>query len=125
MKFARKTDFYIIFVLFGIIVVFILFTNIGSKSPFSEIDVFLKGEKILTITQEGTYTVNSTDGHLLLQVEYLNGAFRVINSTCPLKVCEHTGWVNNPNQPIVCIPNEIIVKPVGGQNKSGVDIYTW
>ncbi|PNR95643.1 NusG domain II-containing protein [Petrotoga sp. 9PWA.NaAc.5.4] len=125
MKFARKTDFYVIFVLFLIIGGFILFTHIGSKSPFSEIEVFLKGEKILTITQEGTYTINDTDGYLLLQVEYLNGAVRVINSTCPLKVCENTGWVSNPNQPIVCIPNEIIVKPVGDQNKSGVDIYTW
>jgi hypothetical protein len=28
---------------------------------------------------------------------------------CPQKICSDTGWINKPHQPIVCLPNKIVV----------------
>ncbi|HOB16632.1 MAG TPA: NusG domain II-containing protein [Defluviitoga sp.] len=125
MKFAKKSDFFILIIIFGIIILFMSITSLRSDGVVDGAQVFLKGEKILEINKEGTYSIYNEDGEFLMNVEYYNDAVRVTEASCPDKVCQNTGWVSTPNQPIVCIPNKVVVKPTGKQNKAGVDLYTW
>jgi hypothetical protein len=124
MKFTKKNDLYLLLVVILLVLVMI-FMNVYPKKGVNGAEVYLKGEKILQITKDGTYSITNDEGELLMNVEYIDQRIRVTDSSCPLKVCENTGWVENPNQPIICIPNEIVVKPLGTADDTGIDIYTW
>lgn len=41
------------------------------------------------------------------------GRVRVIESTCPDKVCVRSGWISRSGQAIVCLPNRIVVRIEG------------
>lgn len=57
------------------------------------------------------------------------GKVRVVESTCPDKVCVRTGWISRPGQAIVCLPNRIVVRIEGsatGRNlESRFDAVTY
>jgi hypothetical protein len=125
MKFAKKSDIFILIIIFGIIIFFMSITVFHSTGIVDGAQVFLKGELILEINKEGTYSIYNEDEEFLMNVEYYDNAVRVNEAICPDKICQNTGWVSTPNQPIVCIPNKVVVKPTGNQNKAGVDLYTW
>jgi len=95
------------------------------RERINKIEQLPEEYRFKTGSQSGRgYKIND-EGELLMNVEYIDQRIRVIDSSCPLKVCENTGWVENPNQPIICIPNEIIVKPLGTEDDTEIDIYTW
>lgn len=125
MKLTKKGDLFVLLLIIFVILVFMIFMNFPQKNNLQGANVFLKGENILTIKEEGVYSIRNDEGDFLMNVEYFDNKIRVTDSTCQLHVCENTGWVDNPNQPIICVPNEIVVKPLGTNENSGIDIYTW
>lgn len=46
-----------------------------------------------------------------------NGRIRVLESDCPRHICIHSGWISNPGQTIVCVPNKTIIE-VKGRRRS-------
>jgi hypothetical protein len=49
--------------------------------------------------------------------EVKSGKIRVSDSDCPNRVCMREGWIMNPGQSIVCLPNHVIVEiPVDHDN---------
>lgn len=49
-------------------------------------------------------------------VEIKDGRVRVLRmpkEVCPLGICADTGWIANPAQAIVCMPNTMVIKIVG------------
>lgn len=59
----------------------------------------------VTFTVEGAYTNT-------VQVSY--GKVAVVESDCPTQVCVHTGWQRYAGQTIVCLPNGVELRLVGG-----------
>ena len=57
------------------------------------------------ITVEGSY-------HLTITVE--DNTVAVTHSDCPTQDCVRTGTIDRPGQSIVCLPEQVIVKLVGG-----------
>ena len=53
-----------------------------------------------------------------MNVEYFNNAVRVNEATCPDKICRNYWLASTPNQPIICIPNKVVVKPTGKSKQS-------
>ena len=45
------------------------------------------------------------------------GRIKVSQSDCPHKICAHTGFISNPGQTIVCVPNKVLVEIVGLSSK--------
>jgi len=43
-------------------------------------------------------------------IEIKNKKVHVKESDCPEKICVLTGWISNPGQIIVCVPNKLIIK---------------
>jgi hypothetical protein len=41
------------------------------------------------------------------------GRVRVISSSCPQQVCVRKGWVGQAHDPIICIPNKVIIEVTG------------
>lgn len=60
-----------------------------------------------TVKVEGRY------GHLTVEIR--KGKVRVVDASCPNKLCEHQGWVSAGA--IVCLPSRISVL-VGSQEKA-------
>ena len=42
-----------------------------------------------------------------------NGRICISSSTCPNQYCVHTGWLTEPGQTAVCLPNRVVVKIEG------------
>lgn len=124
MKFFKKGDFY--FILAGLLFLILLYMYQNSNNySIESVEIFLNGKSILNITKDGTYTIKNSSGETLMHVEYKNKKVRALDSTCNLKVCVDTGWVDNSSQDIICIPNKIVIKPIGKRKKNGVDLITW
>ena len=44
-----------------------------------------------------------------MEIEIRNNKVRMIKSNCPLHLCMKEGWVDKPSQPIICVPNKVVV----------------
>ena len=40
---------------------------------------------------------------------------RVREADCPDKLCVKMGWISRPPQQIVCVPNHVVVRVIGGK----------
>lgn len=49
-----------------------------------------------------------------LKIEIKNGRVRVIEAHCPNKICEGMGWIDKAGDSIVCVPNRLVIKLIGG-----------
>lgn len=71
----------------------------------------IKAGETKSINIDGTFSAIITAQHNKIRFE---------SSSCPDKVCVHTGWLTKKGQSAVCLPNKIIIKIQG--KKSDVDI---
>ncbi|MDI6870143.1 MAG: NusG domain II-containing protein [Bacillota bacterium] len=66
-------------------------------------------------------------GKVLLEAD--TGRIRVKDEQplCPRRICLSTGWVSRPGQPIVCVPNHLVVRVEGGSpaGEGSYDAVTW
>jgi hypothetical protein len=125
MKFINKKDLIVLIILGGIISSFFIFSYVFSDKNVTGANVFIDGVLYMQIGSEGRYEIFDNENEYLQTVIFNNGRIKVIESECKNKVCEHTGWISNSNQKIICLPFKIVVEPIGGKDDSGVDLYTW
>ena len=81
------------------------------RSPGRFAEIIQDGVLIRTVdlTVNAEFTIeNSAGGYNRIQVE--DGAVSVIEASCPDKVCIHQGAVSAGPQPIVCLPNKLVIK---------------
>lgn len=64
-------------------------------------------------TQEYPISENRTIELSSLTVVIENGKVYVTDSTCPDKICEHSGKISRVNQSIVCLPSGIVITITG------------
>ena len=74
-----------------------------------EVVVSYKDQEILRkdLKENNVYTVKGTLGKV--QIEVKDKKVRVEKETSPYHLCSIQGWVDAPNRPIVCLPNNIVV----------------
>jgi hypothetical protein len=68
-----------------------------------------------------------TDGIIRLEkmaFEVKSGRIRVSESDCKNHVCMEEGWIMNPGQSIVCLPNRVVVEIPAGSGDSKYDILS-
>lgn len=97
-------------IVLGSLAVIILMNNSrGSKTA-----VITCGEvkSELSLEKDGVFT---PEGPGLAEFEVKDGKIRIVNATCPDKLCEKTGFIGSPGQSIICVPNKITVF-IGGEN---------
>ena len=125
-SFAKKRDILILIIIFAIAGIFVLLNSL-SKEGIEGAEVYLKGEKIMTITEEGTYTVYDNEGVYQMKVVFMDGTVKVIETDekNPLKIVEHMGESNKSNQQLIAMPNSIVVKPIGGEESEIDVIVQW
>jgi len=55
------------------------------------------------------------------KIEIKNKRVRVIDSSCPLHICEGMGWIDQCGDSIICVPNRMVITLVGDK---GIDAVT-
>jgi hypothetical protein len=54
------------------------------------------------------YTVKGYNGDIVIETKH--NQIRVKEEKSPLHICSKQGWVSSPLEPIVCLPNKIVIK---------------
>ena len=111
---------------------FIVLFSLVSNIPFliqmtktrhlkKEVVVEYQNEEVLRkdLSENATYTLNATLGDVIIEVK--DNAVRVEKETSPYHLCSIQGWVNNVNQPIICLPNEMIIQIEANDETNEVD----
>ena len=119
MNMLKKGDiFIIVFVVSLSLIIFFIPRHKSSiaiiKTPDKEMRVNLSIARDIPL--------HLKNGYMLIRVK--NGKIRVVESTCPLKLCVKRGWIDKVGEMIVCVPNRVSIEIIRGK-KGIVDLQTW
>lgn len=100
--------------------VFYFFISAGSASRDEIILVITASRKEvlrkpLSEVQPGVIPVEGPLGTTLVLVE--GDRVKVSESPCENHICVNTGWISRPNEIIVCLPNEVVVRLERGNSR--------
>ncbi|MDT3843631.1 MAG: NusG domain II-containing protein [Bacillota bacterium] len=59
------------------------------------------------LDQDTEFEIQSIAGRVHFIIK--DGKAAITESTCPDKVCVHTGWISQSGELIVCLPNQVVV----------------
>ena len=84
----------------------------GSVSG-TQAEIRLNGEVVRTVSlaEDQIFTI---EGKYANEIEVRAGKIAIIHSDCPGTDCVHTGFVGTPNRSIVCLPNALEIRILGG-----------
>lgn len=106
MKKADK----ILIVCIMVISIFLCVPLFMSKNESQYASVYVKEKQVLRIdlSKDKTYVVNGKLGKVHIEVKQKK--VRVSQEKSPHHYCSKQGYVSDANVPIVCLPNETVVK---------------
>lgn len=119
----KSTKFWIILIAIIAIAAAVGVYVVYSITPGTVARVYSGGELVreidLSRVQEAySFTVTSENGgENVVSVE--PGRIRVSSADCPDKICVNQGWIDTGAAPIVCLPNELVIRltdPDGTEN---------
>ena len=93
-----------------------------ARETGSRIVVEVNGEERGTYTLGRTGLVDfATPGGGAVTVQLGPEGARVVESTCRQRICVRRGWIRHAGEVIACVPNQLVVRVVGGAGSDGVD----
>jgi len=113
---------------FGDVVIIAIIVAVGFSPMYLHSDrkaksfsIILDSAKIATIPADTdtTIIIDATLG--AVKIEISNGSARVVESSCPRKICIRSGAIDRPGQAIACVPNKLIIIAVGKERKGKYD----
>lgn len=115
VDFMKKNDFYLIG---GIIILialgFILMQLFKSEGSKVIIMINDKEHKTLYLNEDTIYTIQHDDGEWNT-LEIKDGYVRMIDASCPDKICVKHKKMRFNNEKITCIPNKVVLRIIGGE----------
>jgi hypothetical protein len=127
MKFLGKYDPYILISLTAVMFL-LLILQTSSNNIHGKIIVEIEGKDSYIFEKDGVYPIKDRKGNYLMTIEISKEKVRVrvIDSTCPDKLCVKSGWLESANSAIVCVPNKIVIHyGTTPDFKQSIDVYTW
>lgn len=117
-KYFRTGDVVIV-----LIVLFVGFSPILFRAK-NRVDFFrikLKSKVVSEISADSDtlLIIDAPLGPVKIMVQ--SGSARVVESSCPHKICVHSGWINKPGQAVACVPNGLIIIAVGMKDTDKYD----
>ena len=92
--------------------------NNASSDDASNLVIYKNG----TIIKEAILSVDKVinlplaSGNISLEIKPGSGV-HILASSCPAQVCVHTGWIKQPGETIICLPNKILLEISGENNE--------
>ena len=109
MNKADKIGITVVFLCICFLYLPLLWTYYQSKDKEKVVIVNYKDKEVLRVSlqKDDTYIVDGTLGKV--EIEIQDEKVRVEKETSSYHLCSIQGWVEHVNQPIVCLPNHIVV----------------
>ncbi|WP_232695812.1 NusG domain II-containing protein [Brevibacillus daliensis] len=79
-------------------------------------------KKVPLTEEEQMITVETSHGKNVLKVH--NNGIEMHEADCADQVCKSFGFITEPYQTIVCLPNRVLVEIVGGEEGADLDVIT-
>lgn len=121
----KRLDIIIIVLMVTIALASLGFYKWNSSRNYDEkyVEISVKGEHFKTIlltdkTNRETFTINTDLGTNIVVIE--NGEVAIIQADCQDDLCVKDGFIKNPGEMVVCLPNKVVVE-IKGQSTSQVD----
>ena len=90
----------------------------GTPQPARMAKISQAGEVVreidLTQVEEPYSFVLEGEGGALNTVQVEPGRICIGEASCPDQICVHQGWIDDGSEPIVCLPNQVIIQITGG-----------
>lgn len=101
----------------------LLWINAQNQGKEKEVVVSFKSSEVLRVKLRVNheYLIKGTLGDVNLEVK--DKKVRVEKETSPNHLCSIQGWISEPNRPIVCLPNNIVVQ-IESSDESQSDVDT-
>ena len=100
-------DIILIMLVILISIFFIIPKNHSERRLVAHVYVDNEFSQAISLYKSQQKDIHSPYG--MLTVEVKEQRIRVVHSTCPNKVCVHTGWISKKNESITCLPNAILI----------------
>jgi len=112
----KKGDKIIVSLLVLFVAFFIFERYVFSKSKAQSVIIRSDGTivKDIPLKDNGEYLIKSKEGELTCIIQ--SQEVKVIESTCPDKLCTKQGWISKQGESIICLPNRISITITGGNN---------
>lgn len=117
LKIFARTDIILVLIITTFLGGWLIFSYFRPASSKAVILVHGRIYKTVPLNKDSTFKI-FWKGVYLMTVQVKSGAIRVVKSTCPLKICVHTGWISKDGQVIVCVPNRVIIHTEGAKSVS-------
>ena len=91
------------------------------NSSAESFSIYLDGEQIadLPADEDTTFSLDARLGEILIEIK--DGRARVVESSCPEKICVRTGFIGKVGQSIACVPNKLLIVAEGKQRRKEFD----
>ena len=110
----RAGDAVVIALVVGAALLLLLAVTLGAgNSQNLRVEVWQNGIKIReqALSADAEWTVQ---GDYTNVIRIRDGKAAIVESDCPGADCVHTGWIGRRGRSIVCLPNRLEVRIVGG-----------
>ena len=100
----------------------VAFITILHSHPSDRVKVFRNEEVIAEypLDEDRIFSMEGLIGSVVVEIK--DKQVRVVSSSCPNKICVHTGWISrSDDQFIFCAPNRILVITESGSEKERRD----
>lgn len=120
----KKLDFVIIIIVIFIALLGFLYIQYGRDTDFDnkKVEIYIDGELYdsyrLTDDINEEIVIKTELGTNIIKL-YDNGA-NIIDSDCPDKICVNDGFISDPGEMLVCLPNKVVVE-IKGQKDDKID----
>lgn len=113
----KRKILYISLIIFVSIMLFAAFAikNIKTENPMALIykdGKLIKTIDLSSISEPYEFVVTGSEGEENI-VHAEKGKVCIISASCPDKICVNRGYISGGSVPIVCLPNEVVIKVEG------------
>lgn len=112
----KKLDYLIIVVLALFTITSFVGTIINSNRKYNEkyVEIDVDGKLYKTyplVNHEETIEIKTKLGENFIEIK--DGKVHILDADCPDKVCIKDGYISEPGQILVCLPNKVVVEVKG------------
>ena len=111
----KKNDFYLIGGIIMVISIVFLFMQ-AFKKEGSKVLITIDGSeyKTFNIDEDTSYKILHDDGEWNT-LEIKDGYVRMLEASCPDKLCVKHKGIHYDNESITCLPNRVVIRVIGGE----------
>lgn len=112
----KKKEFVILAVVMVSALLAMTFLHFERNTKGTYVEVMIDNEvvKQYSLKTNGVYKITGyEDGYNVLHIQ--DGVAYISEATCPDKLCVEQKSISNEGEMLVCLPNHVIVKVVGGE----------